>query len=451
MKAPAVVQPYMTLERRPVITGSSNETASTFSLVFAAWGVSLLANQAYSIWVFGLLSAALAGLLNWGTATATLAFYVLDGGVDTAAVVVSKQNPHSLRSLAYAVGALRCAGALIAVIAWLVATRIGVLHQPEGHILLLAGAGMGIRSVQTPFSAWLQARDHQAIVGALGMIHSLFRLSSLAALALTRQVSVERILLASLAADVAVVAATAVAARRVGAKSTHDLSAGELVRRIARAAPFLSATQILMMMQSRVDWLLVAAFVSYAGLANYALANKSLELIVLGGAVFGKVALPWFVDGWDSRGIGRPLFAVLSLATVAALVVGIEGRTLIHLAFGTKYSGATVLLPLMAALAPALMLLPIVQYAVQARGRASDTAYASFAGVTAQIVTDLLLIPRLGILGAGLGMCAFALVAVPTQLWMAVHHGIIPRRPALRLATLVMVAPLLLGIASRTY
>jgi len=42
------------------------------------------------------------------------------------------------------------------------------------------------------------------------MIHSLFRLSSLAALALTRQVSVERILLASLAADVAVVAATAV-------------------------------------------------------------------------------------------------------------------------------------------------------------------------------------------------------------------------------------------------
>jgi O-antigen/teichoic acid export membrane protein len=291
------------------------------------------------------------------------------------------------------------------------------------------------------------------------MLASFTRIGTLGVVVAAHRITPEAILAAAIAADITLLILAASAARGA-AGSTHDSrhtpapnavsddrrsrSTLDLATGILRAAPWVNATQILMVLQSRLDWLLVAGFVSYQALANYALANKGLEFIVLGGSVFGKLALPWFVEGWRSRKIGSTLGTLLGLAIVAALVFAAAGGPFLTLVFGTKYIGAAKVIPIMAALAPALMLLPILQYAAQARGQSVSTAFAAGAGLLGQVGVDLLLIPRFGIIGAGIGMCAFGAIAVPLQLRLAATRGIIPPAQALRLGLASAAVPALL-------
>jgi O-antigen/teichoic acid export membrane protein len=422
---------------------SRSQPSRVFASVYAAWGASLFTNQLYSVLAFVILSASSVGLLNWGTAAAALSFVVLDGGIDTASVIVAKGARYSLAQLTLTLGALRIGAASVALLVWGSASLLGLLHGREATVLLLAGVGFALRSLETPFSTSLLVRDRQAMVAFLGLVHSLLRIGSLVVVVATRRATPETILLAAIGADITLLVLAAAAARRDRQTGRHDrgIKPGGLVAGIVRAAPWVNATQILMVLQSRLDWLLVAGLVSYGALANYALANKGLEFIVLGGSVFGKLALPWFVEGWESRKLGPSLAAIVGLSIVAALVFAAAGTPFLTLVFGAKYRGSAPVIPIMASLAPGLMLLPILQYAAQAKGRSATAALASGAGLLGQIGVDLLLIPRLGIVGAAIGMCVFAATAIPLQLWFSARDAVIPTPAALRLGIASMIAP----------
>ena len=397
--------------------------------------MALVGNQVFTLLLFVVLPVAQAGLVNWGTAVCALVFYVLDAGIETAVVIAAKRQTVPLRTMVEVVSAFRAAATVIAIAAWGIGVIAGWLGPAESIVLLLVGASNLVRLFQTPFSAALQVRDRQADAAFINVVPIAIRLIGLGALALLHAISVNSILVASLVGDVAGIAIMAFVANAQADLGRGELSPRALARGLIGLAPMITASQAVLIAQARVDWLLVAALASYAALANYALANKAVELIVLAGSIFGRAALPWFVEGWASRDIGPTVRYLIAITTAGGLVLALAGWPVLHLITGEKYAGAAPMIPILAALGPALVLFQVVQFAVVGQGGARSVVIAGGAALIAQIATDLIAIPRYGALGATFGMCAFALISLPLLLAFARRRAILRGRPALELAT----------------
>ena len=423
--------------------GRGKKEGRILGLVYIGWAVNLGGNQVFTLLLFFLLPAAAVGLINWGTAAGALVFYIVEAGIETALVIAAKRNAVSLRTMTMVVGAIRLVTAGIVLAAWLAGIGLNVLHRPEAVVLLLVGLGFVIRSLQTPFTASLQVRDRQATAALVGISQVVARFVALGAVLVLGLLSVNWVLAASLAGDVVALLALAFTAASANGPAGDDaLSARALMRAIARTAPLITASQAVMQTQARVDWLLVAAFTSYTALANYSIANKAVELLVLAGSVFGRTALPWFVEGWGSRNISKALRALAAGTILLSLALAVWGSAVLHLVFGSKYAGASPVIPLLAVLGPGLVLFQVVQFALLGRGRTLDTVIAGGAGVVAQIAVDLVAIPAIGIVGAAYGMWAFTFVGFPTMLWMAVRRRVMPGRIVRELSLAAAVLPL---------
>ena len=424
----------------------------TVRRVYLASGLALVGNQAFTLLLFIVLPVAQAGLINWGTAVGALVFYVLDAGIETAVVIAAKRRPVPLRTMVVVVSTFRGAAAVIAITAWGIGVLSGRLGQAESMVLLLVGASNLVRLLQTPYSAALQVRDRQADAAFISIVPMALRLAGLGVLVLLRAISIPAILVASLLGDVAGLLVMAVVASRQSSPGTGAMSGRDLARGLLGSAPMITASQAVVIAQSRIDWLLVAALASYAALANYALANKAVELIVLAGSIFGRAALPWFVEGWASRDIGPTVRYLIAITTAGGFVLALAGWPLLHLVTGNKYAGAAPLIPILAALGPALVLFQVVQFAVVGQGAARSVVIAGGSGLIVQVATDLYAIPRYGALGATFGMCAFALVSLPLLLGLARRGAILRGRPAMELmvgAALLPAALIMLVVLQR--
>jgi PST family polysaccharide transporter len=394
------------------------------------------------------LPAQQAGLVNWGTALCALLFYVLDAGIETAVVIAAKRKAVQLRTMATVVGGFRAAAAVVALSAWAIGILAGRLGSAESVVLLLVGGSNMIRLFQTPFSAALQVRDRQAEAATINVIPAVVRVLGLSAVILLNIVSVPSVLLVAVAGDALGLLTMAWAAYG-GSRLQPDgapMSWRLLVRELLGAAPMITAGQAVIMAQSRVDWLLVAALASYAALANYALANKAIELIVLGGSIFGRAALPWFVEGWASRDIGPTVRNLIGITSAGGLLLAVAGWPFLHLVTGQKYAGAAPMIPVLAALGPALVLFQIVQFAAVGQGAARHVVVAGGAALIAQVGIDLFAIPRLGAIGAVYGMCAFAAISLPMLLGLAWSSRIMRARAALELLVGAALLPALLAV-----
>lgn len=417
----------------------------TVRRVYIASGLALACNQAFTLLIFVVLPAAQAGLVNWGTAVCALLFYVLDAGIETAVVIAAKRQPLPLRTMVAVVSAFRVAAGVIAMGAWSLGVLTGRLGSAEALVLALIGASNLVRLVQTPFSAALQVRDRQPEAAFINVLPAAVRLIGIGILVVIHAISIESILITALVGDGAGLVLMALVAGGQTYPRDAPITARKLARGLLSAAPMITASQAAVIAQSRVDWLLVAAFASYTAVANYALANKAVELIVLAGSIFGRAALPWFVEGWASRDIGSTVRYLIAVTTAAGLILATAGWPVLHLVTGEKYAGAAPLIPILAALGPALVLFQVVQFAVVGQGAARHVVVAGGSALVAQVATDLFAIPRYGALGATFGMCAFAAISLPVLLGLARRDAILSSGPARELLLGAGLLPVVLG------
>jgi PST family polysaccharide transporter len=430
---------------RPMEAGDAR-TGRTLRTVYIASAAAVAGNQLFTLLLFYLLLPYQVGLINWGTATAALIFYLLEGGVETAVVIVAKQRAVSLRAMVWVVGGFRLMAAVIALAAWTIAVALRWIPSLEASALLIIGVGSVVRLFQTPFSAALQVRDRQATVAVLGLVPVAIRLSLLGTLWAIGGLRIASVLIASLVGDVGALFAMFMAVRGLEGEGFEGISLKDLTRSVARAAPLLTASQAILIAQSRMDWVLVATFASYAALANYAIANKAVELLVLGGGLFGRTALPWFVAGWERRNLMLTVRWLIAIVTVASILLAVLGWPAVHLVFKDKYEGSGPIIPFLAVLGPPLVMFQVVQFSLLARKHTFDVVVAGGAAVLIQLLVDVIAIPPLGILGAALGMWAFAAVSFPLVVYFAWRRVTITSRAAAEIAiggTLLPLAYLL--------
>ena len=419
----------------------------TLGIAYGASIAALGGSQIFTLLLFAVLQPDQVGLINWATAACTIVFYIGDVGLDTSAVVSAKRLGARLRTIVVVVGSIRILAVVLSLVFWLLIQHLGWVRQREATVLLLVGLSFVMRLLQTPFAAHLQVHDRQAQAAAIGVTTVLIRIAGLPLLWLTGHLTVTSILVLMVIADSATLIALAAAARRVQ-YGTVAVGALTLARSMWTAAPMIMVSQAALIGQGRIDWLLVAAFASYAALANYSIANKALELMVLSGSVFGRTALPWLVEGWTARNLPRAV-QVLSIGLLAAGGgMALLGGPILRILFGSKYVGAIPILPTLAVIAPALALYQVAQFAAFARHRSRDSAASGLLGLTAMIAVDLSSIPTHGILGAAWGMLAFTAVAFPIQVWLGYRAKVIPGRAVLEVLGTGALLPLILVIFS---
>lgn len=419
-----------------------DSTTRTLNIVYIASTANLVGGQIFTLLLFGLLLPNQVGLINWGTAAGGIVFYIADLGIETSLVVAIKNQPMRLSAITILIGAVRLVTAAVALGFWVVATRLHIMGGAELSVLLLVGLGLVARSLQTPFTAYLQVLDQQAVVALVQLLPVAIRLAGLLALWLGQTVGVTSVLLVMLAGDVTALLMVGLIARtQPDRQFTGQMRV--LLRQLLRSAPLITLSQALLAGQNRLDWLIVAALTSYAALANYSIANKAIELLILAGSVFGRTALPWLVEGWSARNLPRNVRWLSAGLIVAGLAIATLGAPVLGLLFGHKYDGAAAVIPLLAALAPCLAIYQIVQFASFARGRALDAVIGGGLGLSAQVIVDLITIPRQGILGAAYGMCAYAAIALPVQLGLGLRT-VVPPRAALELLGAAALLPTIL-------
>lgn len=424
----------------PATPGIRRTIATVYVASFATTGL----NQLFTVVLFFLLPAAGVGLVNWGMAAGAIVFYVLDLGVATALVVTAKQELTRLSTMVGVVSLFRLATSVVVGGAWLVGTAYHLLGPAESAVLALVLLGFTVRQFQTPFICWLQVLDHQGAVAVLGLVPMAGRLLLLGVLWGVGFITIQSVLLASLAGDVMGLLAMAALAVRYEGPSGPAIQPWRLAVRLLRASPMLTLSQAILTMQSRFDWLLVAAFASFSALANYAIANKATELLVLAGAILGRNALPWLVEGWSHPGVARTVRWLGLAVNFAGLGLAFLGSPVLFLVFKEKYAGAAPVIPVLAALTPALTLYQVLQFALLAKQRTREVVLASGLALGAQIGIDVIAIPILGIMGAAIGMCAFTAVVFPTALWFALDKGLLTRRTAAELGLAAGALPLVL-------
>ena len=420
------------------------QVTRTLGWVYAASAANLIGGQIFTLLLFGLLIPSQVGLINWGTAAMGIVFYIADLGIETSLVVAIKTQPVSLPTATLLVGAIRLVTAVVIGCAGFVAAIAHLLGSAELSVLSLVGLGLVARSLQTPFSAYLQVRDRQATVAFVQFVPVVIRLAGLLTLWLTGRLGIVPVLLVmSLGDTVGLVIMGLVAQRHNDSDLTSQL--GRLFGQLLRSAPLITVSQALLVGQNRLDWLIVAALTSYTALANYAIANKALEILILAGSVFGRNALPWLVEGWSARNLPRNVRWLNAALVIAGFALAVLGASIIRLLFGHKYDGALPVIPLLAALAPSLAIYQIVQFAAFARQRAWHSVISGAIGLVAQVSVDLIAIPSHGILGAAYGMLAYTAIALPLQLALG-HRTVIPPRAAIELLVGSTVLPVILVI-----
>jgi O-antigen/teichoic acid export membrane protein len=417
----------------------------TLAAVSAIWVVSLAVTQGYSLILLAALPAIQAGIVNFATATAAILIYMLDFGLNTSMVVAARDRRARLEILIRVTLLFRVVGLLVASAALGAGIVSHAVPNEYVSVFALIWLGFVIRLTQTPFYALLQAQDQQTRVALIILAQAAGRLGSLALLAALHWFSLEPIAAAGVIVDLLTVAAFWAAAGRTRVPDPpDDHSVDSEARKLLRAAPMLTAAGAVQILQSRVDWVLVALMTSYSALANYAVANKGVEVFVLLGANFGRTALPWLVGGWSGARINRSVQILIAVSGLGGATMVVAGSELVRVTFGSKYPLAQSVIPILGVLAPALVLSQVIQFGLFARGDAGWVVVAGTMALFGQIGVDIATIPSSGIRGAAFGMAAFAAVQVVMLTIVGIRRNVLSAEWALLLFTEVAVLPVLL-------
>jgi Membrane protein involved in the export of O-antigen and teichoic acid len=164
----------------------------------------------------------------------------------------------------------------------------------------------------------------------------------------------------------------------------------------------------------RVDFLILAVFRPAAEVGAYAIATSLTELLWIVSDATAHVALPTAADQSETSAAAK-LPAVFRIATtvgiIAAVVLSVIARPVIGFVFGTAYESGATAVPFLALAAVIGGGWKILSAEIIGGRGTRARLTSALGGMCVMVGVDLLLIPRWGIRGAGIGAAVGYLVA----------------------------------------
>lgn len=294
------------------------------------------------------------------------------------------------------------------------------------------------------------------VVSAMHFTQSMaFAVVSLSLLAFWRDATASVVLGYAIACLLSVVGVLSWAALRVDRSDDagDHVAHSEFWPPLMRFAVWVWVTNLLTNVYGVVDRYMIVHFAGFdtdealAQVGNYHTSNIVPVLLVSFANLLVGAMTPHLSHDWEAGrrdAVSGRLNLILKLATLAMLVVGVVllvvCPTLFHLAFGNKYDTGLAVLPWTVANCVWFSLLLVAQQYVWCAEKSHRATLPLVAGLAVNVVLNLVLLPRLGLLGAVASTAVATLLTLFGQLYVNYRTGMRLHRGTI----LVAFAPALL-------
>jgi O-antigen/teichoic acid export membrane protein len=427
----------------------------TLLVAYVSTGLSQLASQAFFFLILRFLPVEGVGLYSWAIAIATIYAYVLDLGLAIFLVGELSGTRYTLKVVLQFILWMRLplvvlgGAGLAGWVAW------SHPSAEEYWTLTLVGGMYVVQLIDLGLAPWFQVHQRQNVVNVVALIVPLGRLLGIGLpLLVGARLHLSAVVGISLATQLAATACLlglAMRDRRV-LEASGESGAGlrELLRRFWARGPRLTVMYSLNILQARLDWLLVSALISRVALANYSLANKVVELTMLLAGVWARTSFPWLsrADA-DEPHLQRRLVLLRRLFVVSSGLLGVGlyfwSPLVVEFFFGNKYAEANGSLRLMTLATVVFMLNQYLFYVLLAVKQEKAYTWLILIGALLQVGVDVVLLPRIGIIGAAWGMIVMAGAMHLGQLVLLRRCGVLSAGEIVRWETFIVV---LVGVSA---
>lgn len=163
-----------------------------------------------------------------------------------------------------------------------------------------------------------------------------------------------------------------------------------------------NASELSSLAAFRFDIVLIGLLLTSTDVGYYAVAVSLAEMLWLVPDGVTQVVLPYAARNPDRRDTRRVIGLTVVVTAAAGLALCLLGEVAIRLAFGPSFApAASALIPLVIA-SVAMGAWKVLAAEMVGRGRPGVRAASALSGLGLMVAADLMLIPRLGIVGAGL-------------------------------------------------
>lgn len=428
----------------------------TISVAYILTLVGQVCELLFYLILFKFLLVEQVGLFNWIMAIAVFFAFFLDLGLTQTLIREFSQSRLNLKSVLLGSVVIRLPVVLLATIVfggWYV-----YFNPPQEQYLALLLVGiiqiliMGEQFCQS----WLKANAQQNIANMLTALGSMGRLG--VALVLIYWLGILSVthLFASLLFIHVVIFLVAILITYSIYHRTHfinpplPLSVGATIRKLWVSSLVFGLIGFLTVIQNRLDWLMVSGFVSKIELANYSLANKTYEVLLMFVGIALATAYPWMCKDNPAQDFKIKLeiflgFIVFSGIT-ASLMAALYLPKILQLLWGDKYQLANPMIQLLMFGAALATISGACYYLLISKRLEKKILTVTAIATGLQVSTNFLLIPALGGLGAAIGMLVLIGTTGIGLSWLAHREQVLTSIKLVRMAVFLFIMLLLAGL-----
>ncbi|HEY0443444.1 MAG TPA: polysaccharide biosynthesis C-terminal domain-containing protein [Candidatus Limnocylindrales bacterium] len=415
---PEVAIPARATTDRPLLRDALITITTRFGLAVLIFGTDIVLAR--------LLGPAAKGRFALVLLYSQLAALVVGWGMDQALAVIAARDPESAR------GGFGNAVIWTLVVGGFAVVLSGLLYglpsggRPTGPLVELlpnlSAAQFAYSALAIPgelfFAIGLYALLGRRRVVAYSIIRVLRRailVVLVVGVAAVARLSLDVALLLNLAALIATAVGISVVARRDGTFSVRP--SGRLMVEELRFGSRAIVGTIAERLQFRADSFLINAIVGVAATGVYSVTSGLAETLwyvpnALGVVMFSRAVDPRADAGRIAAVLTRTTIAVTLIAAIPAFALG---PRVVRLVYGSQFADAGVALRLILPGVVAYSVVAILSRYIVGQGRPGVGTIVLLGGLSANVVANLILIPRYGIVGAAAASSiSYAMTAVLT-------------------------------------
>jgi O-antigen/teichoic acid export membrane protein len=304
--------------------------------------------------------------------------------------------------------AIALVSAFAGAIVWLAATPLlqrVFFHQLPGGLVALVAVRVALRLFVITGKAAAQGMHDLAGSNRTILFEELMFLPAYALLLAAHVGGMLAIIGALLLADTATGAFAWTRLFRQGFLVKLSRPSAEMARRIYTFGTRGQMGSLLTLFNLRLNFIFVAAIAGPAALGIYAVAAKYAEVVRVVPIAANWVLYPRFAtsDAAGAASLARRMIPrALAVTASGALLLGLAAGLVVPLLFGSTFAGAVVPAQILLVGLAAEGAAGVITAFMFGRGRPGLNSLAAGMGVTVTIVLDLILIPRLGAVGAAI-------------------------------------------------
>jgi O-antigen/teichoic acid export membrane protein len=405
----------------------------TLTVAYLTTGLSQSFELAYNYLFFNFLSIQQIGLYSWVLALVMFFNVAVNMGIEPVLVRKFGQGEFRLMRAFQAILLLRVPVIVLGIALTAILYTSEILSSTQFFVILLMGAQVIFNVCDGVFKSWLLANNRQNIVNIINVLFSGLKLGYIGIMFSFSWNSLYYLLAGILifrlmgSAIIYFRAYTLSLGNEIVASA--DVPPVQIAGDLFRAGLSIGGINVLGIIQNRLDWLLVSGMISTLVLASYSLANKLYEIFQLIIGVSLQTIYPWLCRNEENE--RKALLLFVRLVIVFGALLGLCGifvsPALIKLIFGNKFSEAELPIMILMLSASIIAASGVFYHLALSKGLESKLLLITTITTTLQFAANLILIPKLGITGAALGMLVLAITTLTGLTILVQVETLVPR------------------------